>query len=217
MWLIASAFVMKYAKKVKENPKKSLVYGDDFSELLKSDDGIDSKVFGVRQKLVLLDLIVGIVVIVYGTKKFGWYFMELSAVFIIMGLVAAIIMGTKLNRIGEEIATGFKDAAMAAMMIGIARAILMVLNEGKITDTIVYGMSAPLSHLPAELSAVAMLIVQTILNFFIPSGSGQAAVSMPIMTPLADMLGITRNTACLAFQFGDGLSNIVIEDRKSVV
>ena len=131
MWLIASAFVMKYAKKVKENPEKSLVYGDDFSELLKSDDGIDSKVFGVRQKLVLLDLIVGIVVIVYGTKKFGWYFMELSAVFIIMGLVAAIIMGTKLNRIGEEIATGFKDAAMAAMMIGIARAILMVLNEGK--------------------------------------------------------------------------------------
>ena len=115
MWLIASAFVMKYAKKVKENPEKSLVYGDDFSELLKSDDGIDSKVFGVRQKLVLSDLIVGIVVIVYGTKKFGWYFMELSAVFIIMGLVAAIIMGTKLNRIGEEIATSFKDAAMAAL------------------------------------------------------------------------------------------------------
>ena len=125
MWLIASAFVMKYAKKVKENPEKSLVYGDDFSELLKSDDGIDSKVFGVRQKLVLLDLIVGIVVIVYGTKKFGWYFMELSAVFIIMGLVAAIIMGTKLDCIGEEIAIGFKDAAMAAMMIGIARAILI--------------------------------------------------------------------------------------------
>ncbi len=209
MWLISSLVVMRYAKKVKEKPEKSLVYGDDFSELLKNDEGVDSKVFGIRQKLVLLDLLIGIVVIVYGTKKFGWYFTELSAVFVIMGLIAAIIMGTKINHIGEDIAVGFKDAAMAAMMIGIARAILMVLNEGKITDTIVYGMSMPLSHLPAEVSAVAMLIVQTILNFFIPSGSGQAAVSMPIMTPLADMLGITRNTACLAFQFGDGLSNIV--------
>lgn len=95
------------------------------------------------------------------------------------------------------------------MMIGIARATLIVLQSGNIIDTVVYGLSLPLSHLPVWLSAIAMLIMQTILNFFIPSGSGQAAVSMPIMAPMADILGITRDTAVLAYQFGDGLSNIV--------
>ena len=94
-------------------------------------------------------------------------------------------------------------------MIGIARGVKLVLVEGGIIDTVVYGFTLPLSHLPAWLSAVAMLIMQTLLNFFIPSGSGQAAVSMPIMAPVADLLGITRDTAVLAFQFGDGLSNII--------
>ena len=93
--------------------------------------------------------------------------------------------------------------------MGISRGILMVLQQGNIIDTVVNGLAMPLSHLPVWLSGIAMLIMQTLLNFFIPSGSGQAATSMPIMAPLADLLGMTRDTACLAFQFGDGLSNIV--------
>ena len=83
----------------------------------------------------------------------------------------------------------------------------MVLREGGIIDSVVYGLTIPLQHLPLWITAAAMLVFQTILNFFIPSGSGQAAVSMPIMAPLADLLGITRQTAVLAYQFGDGLSN----------
>ena len=102
---------------------------------------------------------------------------------------------------------GFKDIAMACMVIGIARAILIVLQEGCIIDTVVYYASLPLSAVPTWLSGVAMLCVQTVISFFIGSGSGQAATSMPIMAPLADILGFSRETAVLAFQMSDGLTN----------
>ena len=102
-----------------------------------------------------------------------------------------------------------EQVRLAKIVIGLARGILMVLQAGSIIDTIVYYMSLPLSFLPAWLSAVCMLVLQTFLNFLIPSGSGQAATSMPIMAPLADLLGLHRDVAVLAFQFGDGLSNIV--------
>ncbi|MDD6042934.1 MAG: AbgT family transporter [Eubacteriaceae bacterium] len=209
MLAVAAAFVMVYAAKVKKDPTKSLVYGDDFSAILSGDGDVTEREFGTRQILVLIDLLIAIAVVVWGVKTKGWYFSELSAVFMIMGIVAAIIMGSGLNAIGEQFAEGFKEAAMASMMICIARGVLMVLNAGNVVDTIVYGLSLPLSHLPVWLSAIAMLIMQTILNFFIPSGSGQAAVSMPIMAPMADLLGLSRDTAVLAYQFGDGLSNIV--------
>lgn len=208
MLIVAAAIVMRYALKIKKDPTKSLVYGDDFSAILDANTG-EEKAFGIQQKLVLLDLIAGIAVVVWGVKTNGWYFAEISAIFLIMGIVAAITMRTGLDEIGNHFASGFQDACTACMMIGIARATLIVLQEGNIIDTVVYGLSLPLSHLPIWLSAIFMLIMQTILNFFIPSGSGQAAVSMPIMAPMADLLGITRDTAVLAYQFGDGLSNIV--------
>ena len=202
---------MRYAIKVKKDPTKSLVYGCDFSAILGEDanGGKTERPFGIQQKLVLLDLLAAIVVVVWGVKANSWYFAELSAVFLIMGIIAAIITKTKINNIGTEFAAGFQSACTAAMMIGIARATLVVLQSGNIIDTVVYGLSMPLSHLPSWLSAIAMLIMQTLLNFFIPSGSGQAAVSMPIMAPMADLLGINRDVAVLAYQFGDGLSNIV--------
>ncbi|MBR3755685.1 MAG: YfcC family protein [Firmicutes bacterium] len=207
MLIVASAMVIRYALKVKNDPTKSLVYGDDISAIVSEDGG--EREFGIKQKLVLVDLLITIVVVVYGVKTFGWYFTELSAVFLIMGLVAAIIMRYSADEIGKFFADGFVDACTASMMVGIARATLIVLQEGNIIDTVVNGLATPLSYLPTALAAVAMLIIQTVLNFFIPSGSGQAAVSMPIMAPIADLLGIQRDVAVLAYQMGDGLSNIV--------
>ena len=102
---------------------------------------------------------------------------------------------------------GIRQALVLIDLLGCI--ILIVLQAGNIIDTIVYALSVPLAAFPAWLTGVAMLIMQTVLNFFIPSGSGQAATSMPIMAPLADMLGVSRDVAVLAFQFGDGLSNIV--------
>lgn len=209
MIVVASIFVIRYALKIQKDPTKSLVYGDDFSQFSMSADDIEQHPFGIKEKMVLFTLVAGICVIVWGSKVHGWYFDEINAIFLLMGIISALIMGWGPNVIAEKMTKGFQDIAMACLMIGIARGILVVLQAGNIIDTVVYGLSIPLSKLPAWLSADAMLLVQTLLNFLIPSGSGQAVTSMPIMAPLADLIGISRQTAVLAFQFGDGLSNII--------
>lgn len=211
MLAIASFMVIRYASKIKDDPTKSYLYGTSIEGAMTSENAADVEnlKFGWQQKLVLLDLVLAIAVVVLGVIYKSWYFSQICAVFLIMAVIAAIIMHWSISEIGKVFAEGFKDATTAAIMIGIARGVKLVLVEGGIIDTVVYGLTAPLTHLPAWLSAIAMLVMQTILNFFIPSGSGQAAVSMPIMAPMADLLGLNRDVAVLAYQFGDGLSNIM--------
>ena len=206
--VVGSALTIRYALKIQADPSKSLVYGET-EHITMSEDDVQNSPFGIREKLVLLILLGGSIAVVYGCKVYGWYFAELSAVFVIMGILSAIVMGWGPNKIGELYSKGFTDIAMACMMIGLARGILMVLQAGNIIDTVVYYFSLPLSAFPSWFCGVAMLAMQTLLNFLIPSGSGQAATSMPIMAPLSDLLGVSRDTAVLAFQFGDGLSNVL--------
>ena len=206
--VVGSALTIRYALKIQADPSKSLVYGET-EHITMSEDDVQNSPFGIREKLVLLILLAGIIAVVYGCKVYGWYFAELSAVFVIMGILSAIVMGWGPNKIGELYSKGFTDIAMACMMIGLARGILMVLQAGNIIDTVVYYFSLPLAVFPSWFCGVAMLVMQTLLNFLIPSGSGQAATSMPIMAPLSDLLGVSRDTAVLAFQFGDGLSNFL--------
>ena len=113
------------------------------------------------------------------------------------------------SKIATTFLDGCKDIVFGALVVGLSRGILVVMKEAMIIDTVVYAMSQPLSALPRWLAAEGMLFVQTLINFFIPSGSGQAATTMPIMAPLSDLLGITRQTAVLAFQYGDGFSNLL--------
>lgn len=209
MITVASIYTMRYALKIEADPTKSLVYGGDFSKFEMDEKALEEHPFGIREKLVLLTLAAGIAVVVYGSKVHHWYFTELCAVFICMGVISAVLMGWGPNIIAEKMASGFSEIAMACMMIGLARGILIVLQEGHIIDTVVYGMSLPLAAFPRWVAGEAMLVMQTLLNFLIPSGSGQAATSMPIMAPLSDLLGISRQVAVLAFQFGDGISNIL--------
>ena len=207
--IIASIFIIRYAIKVKKDPMNSYVYGIEGLVRKEGDEVEVHGEFGIRQKLVLLDLVATIVLVIVGVMKWGWYFSQICAIFLIMAVVCAIIMQWNLQKVGDLLVAGFMEATTAAMMIGIARGVKLVLTEGGIIDTVVNGMATPLSHMPLAVSAICMLIVQTLLNFFIPSGSGQAAVSMPIMAPLADVLGMNRDIAVLAYQFGDGLSNII--------
>lgn len=208
MIVVASIYTIRYALKIEKDPTKSLVYGDPNDFAINRAD-VEQHRFGIREKLVLLVLATGIGILVYGTKTYGWYFKELSALFMIMGLLSAVIIGWSPNEIARRLTKSFEDIAMACMMIGFARGVLMVMQQGKVIDTFVYGMSLPLASLPPVLSAECMLLVQTLLNFLIPSGSGQAVVSMPIMAPLADLLHLPRQLAVLCFQYGDGLSNIL--------
>ena len=209
MIVVASVYTVRYALRVQQDPTKSLVYGEDFSKLAMDEKSLAEKPFGIREKLVLLDFLALLMFVVYGCKNWGWYFEEICAAFIITAIVASAIMGWGPNIIADKMVSGLGEITMACMMIGIARGILVVLRQGHIIDTVVYGMSLPLAGLPTWLAGEAMLILQTLLNFLIPSGSGQASTSMPIMVPLSDILGVSRQMAVLVFQFGDGISNIL--------
>jgi len=124
-----------------------------------------------------------------------------------MGIACGFAAGFGPSKIATEFVAGAKDIVFGALVVGVARAILIVMQDGMIIDPIVHAMAGLIGDLPRSVSAVGMYFVQTFLDFVIPSGSGQAAATMPIMVPLADVLGITRQTAVLAFQFGDGFTN----------
>ncbi len=199
--------IMRYAARVRADPAASLVRGVDYS------DGFalpEDRRFTVRRWAVLAVLAGGIGLFVWGVAARGWYLVELSAVFLGIGLIAAAVAGVAPNRAARAFLGGAADMTATALLIGFARTIEVVLSDARVIDTIVYGLAQPLAALPSHAAALGMLVVQTTANLFIPSGSGQAYVTMPIMAPLADLTGVTRQTAVLAFQFGDGFTNMVI-------
>ena len=153
-------------------------------------------------------LLITIVLLAYGTIQWGWYFNEIAGLFFGLAIVSAIIGGMSVNEFAESISNGMTGICGGALVCGFARGIMVVLTDGNIIHTLLHATANILMQLPSVISAVGMYIFQCLLNFIIPSGSGQAAVSMPIMAPLADMVGVTRQTATLAFQLGDGISNI---------
>lgn len=172
---------------------------------------IEDAALGLRDVLVLLVLAGGLAVIVLGVIKFSWGVLDIASVFLGMGILGGVVGGKTPNEMARDFIAGAKDIAMGALIVGIARGILVVMTEGQILDTIVHALAMVISGLPKAVAAEGMLVVQCVINFFIPSGSGQASTTMPIMTPLADIIGISRQTApVLAFQFGDGFTNAII-------
>lgn len=201
------AFVMIYANRIKKHPEKSCMYNED----KKRDDIIDLnslKEFGTTEKLILLVFAGAIILLIYGVINWGWYMDEISALFLGMSMIIAVIAKMTPNEYAQILSKGMGGIAGGALVVGIARGVLIVLTDGNILHTILFWASTFLSTLPSTISAVGMYIFQCLLNFAVPSGSGQAAVSIPIMAPLGDLVGITRQTACIAFQLGDGISNI---------
>ncbi|WP_042476137.1 YfcC family protein [Bacillus ndiopicus] len=216
--LVAITYVMRYAKKIQADPTKSIMYDiEQKIKLVKVSDIDTFDKFTIRHILVLLTLVVGIFVNMYGVFKQGWFLDELAANFIIVGFVAGILGGLKINKIFDSLVDGMKIVAFGALIVGFARAILVVLESGVIIDTIVYSLVQLISHLPQTLNAVGMFAVQVIINFFIPSGSGQAATTMPIMVPIADLLGMERQVAVLAFQYGDAITNSIIPTSAALM
>jgi uncharacterized ion transporter superfamily protein YfcC len=206
---IAIAYTMLYAQKVKKNPEASIVKDIDFGELELRQDDLEDAEFTGRHKIILLSIVVVIATIVYGSLNLGFWLNEMSALFIIGMIFSGIVAGYSANKIAEIFIEGASLIVMGALIVGLARGVLTTLTAGQIIDTVVYSLSVPLSQLPTWGSAVGMLVSQTIINFFIPSGSGQAMAIMPIMTPLADLIGVPRQVAVLAAHFGDGFSNLL--------
>ena len=170
--------------------------------------------FTPRRVAVLLVFAGTVAGFVYGIRAWDWYLTELVAVFVALGLVTALVGGLGPDRVAGEFCRGAADLTKTALLIGFARTIEVVLTEGQVIDTVINGLAQPLQALPRELSAIGMLAVQTVCNFFIPSGSGQAYVTMPIMAPLSDLTDLSRQTAVLAYQFGDGFTNMIVADKR---
>ncbi len=162
-----------------------------------------------RDRTVLALVAATFVVIVLGLLRWDWDFDHLSAAFFIMGIVVGLVSGMRLGGTAEAYVRGFRGMAYAALLIGFARAIFVVLQDGHIIDTIVTGMFAPLHGLPTLASALGMVAAHTAIHVPVPSVSGQAVLTMPVIVPLSDLLGLSRQIAVLAYQYGAGLCDIV--------
>lgn len=213
--IIDALYIIYYEKKVKAHPEKSILNGVVETEEYKFDE--TTATLTVRQILVLVDMAIGFAVLIYGLSKLGWYFEEMSALFLVMGVLAGIINGNNANEIASKFGKGAAGITVGALIVGVAKGVEIVLSDALILDTIVYGIANLVDSLPHALQAVGMFIAQSFVNCLITSGTGQAAVTMPLMTPVADLVGISRQTAVLAFQLGDGFSNSILPTSSALM
>lgn len=226
MWIfftaLGIAFTMLYGKRIKKDPTLSVAYESDhqYREEFSNKD-ISTNKLEIGHVLVLSTILLGIVWTIWGVQKHGYYIPEIATVFFTMGLVAGIIgVVFKLNNMGvNSIAESFKDGAKdlvgAALVVGMAQGIVLVLghssaNAPSVLNTVLAGMSNVLSGMPSILTAWIMYVFQSIFNFFVVSGSGQAALTMPLMAPLAELVGVSKQVAVLGFQLGDGFTNLIV-------
>ncbi|WP_417464893.1 YfcC family protein [Kordiimonas sp.] len=212
--MVAFQHVYAYARKIAHDPSKSLVAHVDYSEGFELPSDIT---FTWQRKLIMAVFGAGIIFFVYGAQNWHWYIGELNTIFLGVGVLTAIIARMDPNGAAKTFIKGAAEMTAAALLIGFARTIEVVLTDGVIIDTIINAIASLLDGTGPSVSALGMLAVQTITNFFIPSGSGQAFVTMPIMSPLAELTGVSQQTAVLAYQFGDGFTNMVVPTSALVV
>ncbi|OCW94047.1 YfcC family protein [Alishewanella sp. HH-ZS] len=206
--LIGFHHVWSYAKKVAQDPSQSMV--KDLPCPLGDQPAVDYPKLNWRHRLILGSFVLTIGIVAYNIRMNGWYLYELGAAFIAWGLFVVLVGNISSDTAAKKFIEGAMELTTTAVLIGVARGISLILEDGQVLHTLVHGMSQPLSYVSSEAAAVGMFLIQTGINFFIPSGSGQAYVTMPLMVPLSDLLEIPRQVAVLAYQFGDGFSNMII-------
>lgn len=206
--LTAIAFIYWYARRVKKNPDISIMRAED-KKRTATDVPAETE-FTTRHKVVLILMLLTFVLLIYGVKTYGWYIDELASLFLGMGIVCGLVGGLWPSKISEAFVEGAMALTVGALVVGIARAILVVLQDGFILHTIVHFLASLVQGMPAFLSVIGMYIVQLVISVIIPSGSGMASVTMPIMGPLATAVNMTQQTAVLIYQFADGFTNIII-------
>ncbi|MGI6177217.1 MAG: YfcC family protein [Eubacterium sp.] len=216
MTALAIGYVLVYARRVRKDPAKSLMYGEIPTEMEMNEEKLNTEMTKPRL-FSLIALLVAIIFMAWGLLTQGWYINQCAAIFMILTVAVGIINRWSPNKTASTYVVGLSKGVLSALIVGYARAILTIMQAGNIVDTIIHWFVSILENLSLYASAFFMLIFQTLLNFLIPSGSGQAAVSMPIMTPIADLIGMNRQIAVLIFQFGDGFSNLIIPTGFMVI
>ncbi|AOT72068.1 YfcC family protein [Geosporobacter ferrireducens] len=208
--LVASIlYLMRYAKKVLDNPADSVLGTGNYDWAVDVSEDANNE-FTNGHKLILLSIFVTFGIYIYGALKFKWGMNELNTVCILLAIVSGFIRKMSPDKMSKSFVEGCKMAVYSAILIGFATAISVVLTEGNIISTIIYYSALPLDKVPSVLSAVFMFIFNWVFNFFVPSGSGQAAVVMPILAPLSDVIGLSKQVVVSAYKYGDGITNLII-------
>ncbi|WP_246009366.1 YfcC family protein [Brevibacillus fluminis] len=212
LFLLTSWYLIRYATREKakqpEQTDAAASMQAELSQLPKME---------TKHYLTLLAIAAGFALLIWGVSKKDWWMEELSALFLTMGVVSGACARFGPSKIASEFVKGATAIMFGAFIIGIARSVMIVLDEGNIIDTIVHSLSAVVGELPGSLQVLGMYLFQTVMNVFITSGTGMAATTMPIMVPLADLLGITRQTSVLAFQMGDGFTNMILPTSSALM
>jgi uncharacterized ion transporter superfamily protein YfcC len=199
---------VRYLKKILKHPEKSLGKGLNIDGISLSKP-LSSYIISINNWLVLGAFMLGLAAILYGVFYWQWYINEISAIFLMVAIAAGIITRMNATKISETVLKSVAYVAPGAFMVGFATTIKVLMEMGHIGDTISFHLSEILKTLPLYASGVAMAVSQSFINFFIPSGSGQALATLPVMLPLGEVIGLTRQTTILAFQIGDGISNLM--------
>ncbi|MBE1276673.1 putative basic amino acid antiporter YfcC [Enterovibrio baiacu] len=230
MWavftLVGIGFTMMYASRIKANPSASYSFESD-AYLKNKDIDVQESRWGFGDTLVILTVIATTIWVVWGVVMHAWYIPEIASQFFTMGFVVAIIaIAFNLNNMTfNDVADAFKEGAgimlAPALLVGFAKGVLLLLGGGSedpsVLNTILHSAGSAISELPSAMAAWLMYVFQSVFNFFVTSGSGQAALTMPLLAPLSDIAGVTRQVSVLAFQLGDGFTNIIVPTSASLM
>lgn len=214
IWLvmtsIAISYVMFYIRRLEKDRSISPVYELDRSRDLEEMQGAEQADFNWKRKLIIILLFISLGLLVVGANEWHWYINEISALFLALGLVSVLIYRLSAKDTIDSFISGAKDMITAGLIIGLSRGLLVIATDGKIIDTILYTVSGWGEGLPRELSVQLIFLFQSFFTFLVPSGSGQAALTMPIVAPLSDLLEVGRQSAITAFHLGDGLMSMIV-------
>lgn len=226
--LMGIIFTMRYGAKIRKQPQLSYCYqSDQYFRDHQSSASLESR-FNLGDILVLLTILSAVVWVIWGVVTQAWFIPEIASQFFTMGIIVGVIAvifrlnGMTVNRIATSFKQGATTMLEPAILVGCASGILILLGGGKPTEpsvlnTLLSGAGSVIGQLPAVFSAWFMLLFQSVFNFFVTSGSGQAALTMPLMAPLADIVGVSRQVAVLAFQLGDGFTNVLVPTSASLM
>ena len=188
------------------------------NRVIKVEDKINiSEKLSIRSAVILGLITLAFLILIVGILKFNWGFNEMSAEFFVLGILIGLIGKLGINGTSEAYIEGFKVMVFAAMIVGLSSSISIILKQGMVIDTIIYGLFTPMQYLPKSLSAVSMMVSQSFLHFAVPSYSGQAVLTMPILAPLSDLIGISRQVCVLAYQYGAVMMDLLIPTNGALM
>lgn len=204
-----SAYVMWYARRVRSDPSRSVLSADRRAQ--DDDAGLAPEQHPWTGRTIAAGIVLVILagVLVWGILARDWFFPEFAGMWMLIAIVVGLVGGLGPSKIAAGFEQGMRDVLAGALVVGIARGVAIILEDGQILDTIVHGLGESVGFLPPVLFALGMFLVQAVFNLIVPSGSGQALVTLPVLGPLSDLLGVSRQTAVLAYQTGDGMTNMV--------